>query len=152
MRLIFRSRCIPPNYQTNLIVNLSALKQPRSCWIRSESAWSNYARTETFVIIRHHTTPCNLLRDTHQISLHYLGGSMKRALGEQQSNATVWNEVEEVVTPESGGQGCRGKHCKWHAHPWASSNRFFWEEDEACSFLHCLPWQVLGEWYASMEV
>lgn len=57
MRLIFCSRYIPANYQTNLIVDLSALKQVTSCSISSESAWSNYARTETFVIIRHRTNP-----------------------------------------------------------------------------------------------
>lgn len=38
MRLIFCSRYILPNYQTNLIVNLSALRQATSCPISPKSA------------------------------------------------------------------------------------------------------------------
>lgn len=87
MRLIFCSRCIPWNYQTNLIVNPSALKQPRSCSISSESAWSNYARTETFVIICHHTTPATYTDTCTKTGLCYLGGSLKLVFGKHQSNA-----------------------------------------------------------------
>lgn len=149
MRLIFCSRCIPRNYQTNLIVNPSALKQPRSCSISPESAWSNYARTETFVIICHHTTPATYTDTRTKTGLCCLGASFKLVFGKQQSNTNCLKLSSDPREFEVKGLGVG------IVNDMSTLGLFlitFWGEDEARSFLHCLCWQVFGEWYASMEV
>lgn len=149
MRLIFCSRCIPRNYQTNLIVNPSALKQPRSCSISSESAWSNYATTETFLIICHHTTPATYTETSTKPAYVFRDNAWKLDAACSRATQTVWNEA---VTPESFRSRVSGENCKWHVNLWASSNNFLrrgW--GPLISSLSSLTglWGVI---YASMEV
>lgn len=120
MHFMFCSRCIPRNYQTKLIVNPSALKQPRSCSISSESAWSNYATTETFLIICHHTTPATYTGTCTKPAYAIWDEAWKLYLASAGVIQTVWNEA---VTPESLRSRVSGKKCKWHIHPRAS-NKF----------------------------
>lgn len=107
MRLIFCSRCIPRNYQTNLIVNPSASKQPRSCSISSESAWSNYARTETFVIICHHTTPATYTDTRTKPAYAIWEKAWNLVLGEHKSNTNCLEWSSDPREFEVKGLGVR---------------------------------------------
>lgn len=149
MRLIFCSRCIPRNYQTNLIVNPSALKQPRSCSISSESAWSNYATTETFVIICHHTTPATYTDTCTKPAYAIWEKAWNLCFGEHQGNTNCLKWSGDPREFKVRGLGVRIVNDMFTLGLFLIT---FWGEDEAHSFLHCLHWQVFGEWYASMEV
>lgn len=150
MRLILCSRCIPRNYQTNLIVNPAALKQPK---ILFNKPWVSLIQLRYNGDISNHLPsrrPCNLRGYAHKTGLCNLGWSMKVVLGFAGGvTQTVWNEA---VTAQSLRSRVRARNYKWHVNPGAFSNNFLrrgW--GPLVSSLSSLTglWGVI---YASMEV